>query len=152
MNATNQLNHHASMIHNCTYQITKYPTFLYTANEKSNGEGGGTASSHGGHGRSHFDYPSDQFIPGTIVDRFWEVDFLMPPLLFVLLSLIFIFYRIKTKQLKLLKEKDVELKKLQDAKSDAWKLNADHIYMDSCTDNKLGEGAFGIVLKAKYGR
>jgi hypothetical protein len=136
VNGTNHLHVHGTLVHNCTHPIVKYPSFLYSAVDGDYGDA--------------WSLPQDYFAPGTKVDIMWELVLLLP----VLLCLFFTFvgvlvYHWNHNRLKIQK-KDAELHRLQDAKSEAWKLKPEHIYMDS-SNPKLGEGAFGIVLKAKYG-
>ena len=136
VNHTHDLHVHGTLVHNCTHPIVKYPSFLYSAVDGRYGDA--------------WPLPQDSFAPGTKVDIMWELVLLLP----VLLCLFFTFvgvlvYHWFHNRMKMQK-KDAELHRLQDAKSEAWKLKPEHIYMDS-SNPKLGEGAFGIVLKAKYG-
>ena len=136
VNHTHDLHVHGTLVHNCTHPIVKYPSFLYSAVDGRYGDA--------------WPLPQDSFAPGTKVDIMWELVLLLP----VLLCLFFTFvgvlvYHWFHNRMKM-QQKDAELHRLQDAKSEAWKLKPEHIYMDS-SNPKLGEGAFGIVLKAKYG-
>ena len=139
LNSTKHLNHRGSMVHNCSYQITAgvVPSFIYSnsvnlyANKK---------------------FPSNSFERGSsqYPDVMWQFTILLP-LVSIFVCCLFgccvQAYRINENKLK---AKDAALRKLQDAKSEAWKIPPDHIFM-SGVNPKLGEGAFGVVLKAKYG-
>jgi hypothetical protein len=124
------------MKHNCTYLVTdNYPAFIYAP----------------GSGSYAFqEFPKDEFKPGTVVDMMWELAIMLPCILicvFCCCGGIMGYWR---RNARLLKKQKEELKLLQDSNSVAWQLNPNDISFNGEGNPVLGQGAYGIVLRAKH--